>query len=126
MRGAKPTCMKDYMKPSLRNAPNYFILHVGTNDLNSDKTSKSIANTIIDLATSVKNEQYDVSLSNIILGMDNSKLNEKRCLVNSIFAEMCKEKTYLTDYSLKITSRHLKRSKLHLHKKGSTVLSNTV
>ena len=88
--------MKDYMKPSLRNAPNYFIFHVGTNDLNSDKTSKSIANTIIDLATSVKNEQYDVSLSNIILGMDNTNLNEKRCLVNSILAEMCKEKTYLT------------------------------
>ena len=38
--GAKTTCMKDYMQPFLRSAPNHFILHVGTNDLYSDKTAK--------------------------------------------------------------------------------------
>ena len=54
--GVKTTCMKDYMQPSLRNTPNHFILHVGTNDLVSDKTAESIANTTIDLATSLKND----------------------------------------------------------------------
>ena len=43
--GANTSCMKYYMQPSLRNAPNHFILHVGTNDLDSDKTAKNIANT---------------------------------------------------------------------------------
>ena len=123
---AKTTCMKDYMQPPLINAPNYFILHVGTNDLVSDKTAESIANTTIDLGTSLKNDQHDVSISNIILRTKNTNLNEKGCLVNSILAEMCKEKNiYLIDHSRKIKSHQLNRGKLHLNKEGSTVLSNT-
>ena len=31
--GATVSCMEDYMKPSIRNSPEHFILHVGTNDL---------------------------------------------------------------------------------------------
>ena len=102
------------MQSSLRNAPNDFILHVGTNDLDSDKTGKSIANIIIDLVASLKNDQHDVNISNIILGTDNTNLNEKGCLVNSISAEMCKEKTYLIDHSPKIKSYHLNRGKLQV------------
>ena len=55
-------------------------------------TVKSIANTIIVLAMSLKNDQHDVSISNIILRTGNTDLNGKGCLVNSILAEMCKEK----------------------------------
>ena len=51
--GAKTSCMKDYVKPSLRSTPNHFILHVGTNDLNSNQTSEVIAKEIVDLATSL-------------------------------------------------------------------------
>ena len=65
------------MQLSLRNPPNQFILHVGTNDLDSDKTAESIANTINCLATSLKNDQYDVSISDILLRTDNTNLNEK-------------------------------------------------
>ena len=38
--------MKDYVKPSIRNSPDYFILHVGTNDLSSDKLPEEIARSI--------------------------------------------------------------------------------
>ena len=38
--GATVSCMEDYMKPSIRNSPEHFILHVGTNDLYSEKSSK--------------------------------------------------------------------------------------
>ena len=74
---------------------------------------------------SLKNDQH-VSILNIILRMDNINLNEKGCLVNSILAEMCKEKNiHLIEHSWKIKSHHINRGKLHLNKKGSTVLSNT-
>ena len=64
------------MQLSLRNAPDHFIIHVGTNDLGSDKTARSIVNTTIDLPTSLKNDQHDVSISDIILRMDNANLNK--------------------------------------------------
>ena len=69
----KHLCMKDYVKPSLRNTPNHFILHVGKSKLNSNQTSEVIAKEIVDLATSLKNNQRDVIVSNTILRTGNSK-----------------------------------------------------
>ena len=47
--GAKVRCFHDYAKPTMRDFnPSQTILHVGTNDLNSEKTSSQIANPIID------------------------------------------------------------------------------
>ena len=50
-QGTKTSCMKDYVKPSLRSTPNQFNLHVRTNDLNSSETSEVIAKEIVDLTT---------------------------------------------------------------------------
>ena len=47
----KTTCMNDYVKPSVRSSADHFILHVGTNDLSSNKSPEEIAGSIIDLAT---------------------------------------------------------------------------
>ena len=52
--GATVSCMEDYMKPSLRNPPDHFILDVGTNDICSEKCSMEIAESIISLACSLK------------------------------------------------------------------------
>ena len=38
---AKTQCMKDHLKPSLRQNLSNFILHVGTNNLKSDKSDNS-------------------------------------------------------------------------------------
>ena len=75
--GAKTTCMNDYVKPSVRSSPDRFILHVGTNDLSSDKSSEEIARSTIDLATSIKNEKHGVSISNIIIRADDKKTRRK-------------------------------------------------
>ena len=80
------------MQLSSKHAPNHFILHVGTNNLDSDKIAKSMVNIIIDLTTSLKNDKDDRSISNVITRTDKANLNEKGCLVNSISAEICKEK----------------------------------
>ena len=77
--GAKTSCMMDYVKPSLRGTPNNFILHIGMNDLNSNQTSEVIARKTVDLASSLRNNQHVVSVSNIIVRTENSKLKAKRC-----------------------------------------------
>ena len=60
--GATIQCMTDYMKPSIQANPNHFILHVGTNDLSSNRPPDEIAKTIIDLASKLKSEKFDVSI----------------------------------------------------------------
>ena len=108
--GAKTTCMNDYAKPSVRSSPDHFILHVGTNDLSSDKSPEEIARSIIDLATSIKKEKRDVSISNVIIRADHKKLEEKRCEVNSFLGKLCKEKNYyLMDHSTRIKRNHLNK-----------------
>ena len=75
--GAKIACMYDYVKPMVRSSPDHFILHVGSNELSSDKSPELMARSIIDLATSIKNEKHDVSVSNILIRANNKKLEKK-------------------------------------------------
>ena len=123
--GAKTTCMNDYVKPSVRSSPDHFILHVGTNDLSSDKSSEEITRSIILFATSITNEKHDVSMSNVIIRAHDKKLEEKRCELNSFLGKLCKEKNhYLIDHSTIIKRNHLNKGKLHLNQKGTKLLSD--
>ena len=123
--GAKTTCMHDYVKPSVRSTPDHFILHVGTNDLSSDKSPEEIARSIIDLATLIKNEKHDVSIYNIIIRADDKKLEENRCEENSFLGKLCKEKNYyLIDHYTRIKRNYLNKGKLQSNQKGTKSLSD--
>ena len=118
--------MDDYKKPSIRDNPDHFIIHVETNDLNSEVPPKSIAESTVDLAMSLKTESNDVSVSNIILRTDNSLLNQKGCEVNSHLKDLCEERNlYLIDNTKKFRSHHLNKGKLNLNRKGSKLLHDT-
>ena len=80
---AKTKCTKNYMKPSFWENPDHFILHVGTNDLITDRSPELIAKSLVDLATTLKDNSRDVSASNNIVSGDNSNLNEEGCEVNA-------------------------------------------
>ena len=68
------------MKTSLRENLNYFVLHIGANDLKSDRSLEPIAKSITDVGSSLKNYSYDVSISSIVVR--NDKFNEKAAQVN--------------------------------------------
>ena len=70
--------MQDYLKPSLTESPDHFVLHVGTNDLDSDRPPDLIAKSIFDVASSLKANKHDVTISNIITRNDSfmAKANE--------------------------------------------------
>ena len=105
--------MHDYVKPPTRSTPDHFILHVVANNLSSDKSPEETARSIIDLATSIKNEKHDVSISNIIIRADDKKLEEKRCEVNIFLGKLCKEKNYcLIDLYTRIKRNYLNNGKL--------------
>ena len=62
--------MDDYIKLSLRNPPDHFILLVGTNDLSSEKPFIEIAESIINLAWQLESKMRDVNVSTIISRTD--------------------------------------------------------
>ena len=89
--GKKAQCIDHYKKPSMRDIPDLFIVYVGTNDLNSEVSSKSIAETIVDFAMSLKSESNNVRVSSVALRIDNPLFNQKRYEVNSDLKDLCEE-----------------------------------
>ena len=107
--GAKVQCMDDCKKLSIRDEPDHFIVHVGTNDLNSEVSSKSIAESIVYLTMTLKTESNNVSVSNIVLRTDNSLSNQKQYEVNSHLKDLCEERNlYLIENTEKFKSYRLK------------------
>ena len=116
--------MEDHIKPVLRDKPDHIIFHIGTNDIPSNKNSEDIANSIIELVLSSKSESCDASISNIVVRKDR---HQNKCQeVNDHLKEKCKEKNInLIDHSKSIKPQHLNKSRLHLTKKGTSILSST-
>ena len=60
----KVRCMHDHAKPTVRDFDlDHIILHCGTNNLNSDRTSSQIAREIIDLPLLLKSNKNKISIS---------------------------------------------------------------
>ena len=120
---AKTRCMHDHVKPTIRDFdPEHIILHVGTNDLNSEKTASQIANSIIELALSLKNETNTIHVSLIVPRQDdfNNKANE----VNHRLMNMCNTRNIkYINHSTIDPEQHLNESHLHLNKYGSIEFS---
>ena len=120
----KVSCIVDHVKPTLRDdKPDHIILHAGTNDLRTEKTSSQIAKSIIDLTTSLKNSGNSVIVSGIVPRFDN--LNNKATEVNSRLVLMCAERNipFISHSESRDSSKHLNESKLHLNFNGVKVFA---
>ena len=123
LSGAKVRCMKDYLNSSLRENPDHFALHVGTNDLDSDRSPDLIAKSIVDVASSLKSNKHDVTISNIVTRNDRfmAKANE----VNKCLTQLCFDiNILLIDHSKTLKLQHLNGSKLHLNRRVTPILQN--
>ena len=75
-------------KPSQRQNPCRFILHMETNDLKSEKSSEAIVKEIMNTAVSHKSEAHNVRVSNIIVRTDNQELTLKAIEVSNYLANL--------------------------------------
>ena len=114
---AEVNCMNYYVKPTLRDFnPEHIILHVGTNDLNSERTASQIAKSIIDLGQSLKTDTNTITIPLIVPRYDN--LNNKASEVNGRLVNMCKERniSYIDHVDAISPEHHLNESHLHLNR----------
>ena len=77
-------CMKDYLKLPLRENSDHFVFHVSKKDLDSDQSPDLIAKSIVDVASSLKTDNHDVTISNNITLNDLNLLTIPRILNRSI------------------------------------------
>ena len=122
---AKVRCMHDHAKSTVRDFDSdHIILHCGTNDLNSDRTSSQIAKEIIDLALSLTSENNRISIS--LLTPRSDKLNSKASEVNNRLINMCSNRNIAyIDHSSSIQQNNINESKMHLNRYETIVFANT-
>ena len=113
--------MHDHAKPTVQDFDlDHIILHCGTNDLNSGRTSSQI----IDLALSLKSDKNRISIS--LLTPRSDKLNNKASEVNNRLINMCSHRNIAyIDHSSSIQQNHINESKVHLNRYGTIVFVNT-
>ena len=114
-----------HAKPTIRELnPYHIILHVGTNDLNTEKTASQISKSILDLANSLKNETNTIHVSLIVSRNDhlNNKINE----VNSRLINICQQRNIkIINHAYTIDpSKHLNESLFHLNRYVAIELAN--
>ena len=115
--------MLDYVRPTLRENPDHIITHFGTNNLVSNTPAGKVAELIIDLATTLKSDSCSATISSITVR--NDKHRNKVAQVNRSLKWLCQENKFeLINHENTVTERHLNGSKLHLNKRGTTILSN--
>ena len=111
--------MLDYANPTLRdNNPEHIILHVGTNDLTTEKTANQISRSIIELGALLKKDTNTVSTSAIVPRSD--ELDSKTTEVNNGLVLMCQERNipFLSYSAIIDPSKCLNESKLHFNRQG--------
>ena len=102
--------------------PHIILLHCGTNDLRTTKTAEDIAEELINLANTLKNEENEVAISSITVRNDN--LQKKGLEVNKLLKSKCEHKSYTFCENSNITRGCLNASGLHLNPYGTTTLAN--
>ena len=121
--GATTKGMKHHVKGCLGdNSPGSTILHVGTNNLQNKESTEDIANDIMDVAVSIRNEKTNIFVSG--LTVRNDRLNNKRKNVNSLLKHKCDEEKICFADNTNINVGVLNNSGLHLNKRGTMRLIN--
>ena len=119
--------MHDYANPTLHDInPEHIILHVGTNDLTTEKTASQMSRSIIELGTSLKNDTNTVSISAIVPRSD--ELDNKATEANNRLILMCHERNipFLSHSDIIDTSKHLNESKLHFNRQRMRVFAKNI
>ena len=123
---AQIRCLVDHIQPIIRNNDTeHVLLHIGTNDLKSEKTPVQICHDIIHLTSVIRDKGIKVSISGII--QRNDQLNNKVLLVNDSLKKICESIgiTFINNGNIR-PDLHLNASKLHLNRRGNSILIGNV
>ena len=96
---ARVRCFKDYKKPSLKEVSDHSVFFVGTNDLDSEHQPDLIAESMANVAATLKSEKHEVTISNIMIR--NSRFETKANKVNEPLRKMCYERNFFLIDNLK-------------------------
>ena len=119
--GAKIDDMK-HVKPTQEKEPAQMVVHIGTNDLSSNKNSDEIADEIVNFTKSIKTAENNIVISSIVPRKD--RLNNKAKEVNLHLKEKCEANNLsLIEHHNINPYRHINAKGIHLNNYGDNQLT---
>ena len=123
--GATVEDMADYVRPTMKRAPDLIILHAGTNNLRDEGPARQIAENLMRLALDMKVGTNDVMVSGLIARNDDEDLHQKLMEVNEVLEMECMRYglCFIDNRNISAT-QHLNGGGLHLNYQGTTILAS--
>ena len=120
--GATTEDIEDFVKPLLRKKPDNVVLHIGTNDLNTQEPRLRVEG-IVNLALQIEGDapETNLAISGLIARADDKDV--KVSSVNRIFKKFCRQNHWNFIEHNNINQTHLNWGGLHLSKSGSALLA---
>lgn len=114
----------DFIKPYLRRKPKNLIIHVGTNNIKSDKP-KSIKSKLANLIQNIKKDHTSVriAVSSLTTRKDDPALTSKISSVNNSLEQYCKSNDIDFINNKSVDSTCINRGGLHLNRQGTVNLA---
>ena len=115
---AKSVDMLDYVKPVKRDLdPEAYVIHIGTNDLGTDKTPDKIISETLRLIKELKTDQNKIVFSTIVPRGD--AYNTKAEKANTLLKEFCENNgTDTISHDNINVKKHLNKGELQMIDKG--------
>ena len=118
--------MLDYIKPIARRKPETLIIHTGTNDLtNGVNTMKKVRKLVKEVHEIDESEKIKIGFFSVIYRKDKD-LEDERNEVNTKLKKYCEGKGFVLIENANISESGLNKSKLHLNKKGTNILTQNI
>ena len=122
--GCSTADMTDHIRPLVRRKPDSIIIHVGTNSLRTTNSSRQCADEIVDLARMVEHEGISTAISSITARADDPELSKRATEVNKVLRKFCRQNDWgFIEHNNIVADKHLNRSRLHLNRAGTNLLS---
>ena len=109
----------------IKNKPDCLIIHAGTNDLTNGINLLNQAKKIIKEVKKVSHNTK-IAFSSIVTRKDRKNIDKKVLEVNSHLKNYCSQKNIDFIDNNNIKEEHLGLKKLHLNKRGNTVLASNI
>ena len=123
--GATSEDILDKIDDLLKVKPDCLLVHVGTNDLTNNV---NLLNSVKKMVNKVKNSSPNTKLvfSSVILRKDKKDISKKVGETNQRLKNYCKQKNIDFVDNSNIIEEHLGSKKLHLNKRGNSILAKNI
>ena len=121
--GASSEDLFDFIKPEIRKHPERIVIHAGTNDLQHNIKTVDNIKKILDYAKS-NSPDTEFSVSAITIRKDDVDLERKVCEMNGRLKKFAERNNVIFLDHANIDESCLSHGKLHLNKKGKSLMAN--